>query len=42
MNKLDLAEALIAIADTGSIYKAAGRLYQTSAAISKKLTKKSK
>ncbi|MBS0357893.1 MAG: LysR family transcriptional regulator [Proteobacteria bacterium] len=39
MNKLDLAEALIAIADTGSIYKAAGALHQTSAAISKKLSK---
>ncbi|MBS0359217.1 MAG: LysR family transcriptional regulator, partial [Proteobacteria bacterium] len=39
MNKLDLAEALIAIADTGSIYKAADTLHQTSAAISKKLTK---
>jgi len=39
MNKLDLAEALITIADTGSIYQAAGKLHQTSAAISKKLTK---
>ncbi|MBS0359219.1 MAG: LysR family transcriptional regulator [Proteobacteria bacterium] len=39
MNKLDLAEALIAIADTGSIYKAADELHQTSAAISKKLSK---
>lgn len=39
MNKFDLAEALIAIADTGSIYKAAGKLHQTSAAISKKLSK---
>lgn len=39
MNKLDLAAALIAIADSGSIYQAATRLHQTSAAISKKLTK---
>lgn len=39
MNKFDLAEALIAIADTGSVYKAADMLHQTSAAISKKLTK---
>lgn len=39
MNKLDLAEALIAIADTGSIYQAANKLHQTNAAISKKLTK---
>lgn len=39
MNKLDLAEALIAIADSGSIYQAADKLHQTSAAISKKLTK---
>ncbi len=39
MNKLDLAEALITIADTGSIYQAADKLHQTSAAISKKLTK---
>lgn len=39
MNKLDLAEALIAIADTGSIQRAAMRLHQTNAAISKKLTK---
>lgn len=39
MNKLDLAEALIAIADTGSIQQAANRLHQTNAAISKKLTK---
>ena len=39
MNKLDLAEALIAIADTGSIQQAAYKLHQTSAAISKKLSK---
>ncbi|CAN5220478.1 LysR family transcriptional regulator [soil metagenome] len=39
MNKLDLAEALIAIADTGSIQQAAMSLHQTNAAISKKLTK---
>lgn len=39
MNKLELAEALIAIADSGSITKAAVRLNQTTAAISKKLTK---
>jgi DNA-binding transcriptional LysR family regulator len=39
MNKLDLAEALIAIADTGSIQKSAIKLHQTNAAISKKLTK---
>lgn len=39
MNKLDLAEALIAIADTSSIQQAASKLHQTNAAISKKLTK---
>lgn len=39
MNKLDLAEALIAIADAGSIHQAAKKLHQTDAAISKKLTK---
>lgn len=39
MNKIDLAEALIAIADSGSIHEAATRLHQTNAAISKKLTK---
>lgn len=39
MNKLDLAEALLAIADAGSIHKAAIKLCQTDAAISKKLRK---
>jgi DNA-binding transcriptional LysR family regulator len=39
MNKLDLAEALIAIADSGSIQQAASKLHQTNAAISKKLAK---
>lgn len=39
MNKLDLAQTLIAIADCGSITKAADHLHQTTAAISKKLTK---
>jgi DNA-binding transcriptional LysR family regulator len=39
MNKLDLAEALIAIADHSSIQQAALKLHQTNAAISKKLTK---
>lgn len=39
MNKLDLAEALIAIADTNSIQQAAKKIHQTNAAISKKLTK---
>jgi DNA-binding transcriptional LysR family regulator len=39
MNKLDLIEAFIAIADNGSLHKAAGKLFQTDAAISKKLSK---
>lgn len=39
MNRLDLAEALITVADTGTIQEAADKLHQTSAAISKKLTK---
>lgn len=39
MNKVELAEALIAIADSGSIHKAAIKLCQTDAAISKKLSK---
>lgn len=39
MNKLDLAEALIAIADCSSIQQAAIKLHQTNAAISKKLSK---
>lgn len=39
MNTLDLAQALIAIADNGSIHKAAAKLFQTDAAISKKLSK---
>lgn len=39
MNKLELAESLLAIADYGSIHKAAIKLCQTDAAISKKLRK---
>jgi DNA-binding transcriptional LysR family regulator len=39
MNKLELAEALITVADCGSIYKASIKLNQTNAAISKKLTR---
>ncbi|HEV2613600.1 MAG TPA: LysR family transcriptional regulator [Gammaproteobacteria bacterium] len=39
MNRLELAETLIAIADTGAIHKAATKLHQTNAAISKKLSK---
>lgn len=39
MNKLELAETLVAIADCGSIHKAAIKLCQTDAAISKKLRK---
>lgn len=39
MNKFDLMKTLIAIADSGSIHKAALKLSQTDAAISKKLTK---
>ena len=39
MNRLELAETLIAIADNGAIHKAATKLNQTNAAISKKLSK---
>lgn len=39
MNRVELAETLIAIADTGAIHKAATKLHQTNAAISKKLSK---
>ena len=39
MNRLELAETLIAIADNGAIHKAATKLHQTNAAISKKLSK---
>lgn len=39
MNKFDLAQALIAIVDSGSIHKAATKLFQTDAAVSKKLSK---
>lgn len=39
MNKLDLMEALIAIADNGSIQQAAIKLHQTNAALSQKLSK---
>ncbi len=39
MNRLELAETLIAIADNGAIHKAATKLHQTNAAVSKKLSK---
>ncbi len=39
MNRLDLALALIAVADHGSVLKAAESLHQTDAAISRKITK---
>ena len=39
MNHLDLVEALIAVADCGSIQKAALQLSQTDSAISRKITK---
>jgi DNA-binding transcriptional LysR family regulator len=39
MNQLDLIQALIAVADTGSVQKAAGQLNQTTSAISRKITK---
>lgn len=39
MNRLDLALALIALADHGSVLKAAESLHQTDAAISRKITK---
>jgi len=39
MNQLDLIQALIAVADTGSVQKAAVQLNQTTSAISRKITK---
>ncbi|MSP53033.1 MAG: LysR family transcriptional regulator [Gammaproteobacteria bacterium] len=39
MNQLDLVEALIAVADCGSVQKAATQLHQTTSAISRKITK---
>lgn len=39
MNHLDLAQAFIAVADCGSVQKAAQHLHQTDAAISRKITK---
>jgi len=39
MNRLELAQALITVADYGSVQKAAIQLHQTDAAISRKITK---
>lgn len=39
MNQLDLIQALIAVADAGSVQKAAAQLNQTTSAISRKITK---
>tara|TARA_R110000868_G_scaffold411409_2_gene703779 strand:- start:10552 stop:11418 length:867 start_codon:yes stop_codon:yes gene_type:complete len=39
MNRLDLAQAFITLADTGSVQKAALALHQTDAAISRKISK---
>lgn len=39
MNHIDLTQAFIVVADTGSLQKAARQLYQTEAAVSRKLSK---